>query len=83
MLANAIESLALAIATTGINDTLVEVRSLPNIDLNTHLISLEGAFGKAVLEIKANPSSDNPRSSEIAAYIVLTKLKNIVSAITF
>jgi predicted dinucleotide-utilizing enzyme len=52
-------------------------------NINTHRIELEGDFGHAVLEIASNPSAVNPASSDIAAYSVLAKLKNLAEDISF
>ncbi len=76
-------AVALALATVGADETAVEVISDPGRQLNTHRITLEGTFGRACLEIESAPTPDNPRSSAIAAYSVLAKLKNLDSSISF
>jgi aspartate dehydrogenase len=76
-------AVGLALATVGVDRTAVEVVSEPGRDLNSHRITLEGDFGRAYIEIESKPSPDNPRSSAIAAYAVLAKLKNLDSSISF
>lgn len=75
-------AVALASATAGVDNTRVEVRSLPELTLNTHIITLEGAFGRARLEIASTPS-ETASSSALAAYSVLARLENLASAIVF
>ncbi len=76
-------AVALAIATVGVENTMVEVVSMPGKELNTHRIVLEGSFGKAAIEVESKPSPGNPRSSAIAALSVLAKLRNLDAPISF
>ncbi len=76
-------AVALSIATVGPENTKVEVTSVPQKELNTHRIELEGDFGEAVIEISSKPSPENPKSSAIAAISVLSKLKNLASFISY
>ena len=75
-------AVALACATTGVDRTDVEVRSVPGLSFNTHIITLEGAFGKARLEIASTPS-ETASSSALAAYSVLARLESLCSAFVF
>ncbi len=76
-------AVATALATTGVDNTQVIIKSIPNITSNTHNISLVGEKTKVNIVIESTPSSDNPKSSILAAYSVIALLKNIVSPITF
>jgi len=76
-------AVALAIATTGVDNTDVEVFSDPSAKYNTHKIELFGDFGHACIEIAAKASGSNPKSSAIAASSVVAKLKNLASPICF
>lgn len=75
-------AVALAIASLGVDDTHVKVVSVPGLALNTHTIELEGAFGRATLDIASTPS-DNAGSSALAAHSVLARLENLSRAIQF
>jgi aspartate dehydrogenase len=76
-------AVALSLATAGPEKTKVMVVSVPGSKMNTHRIELAGDFGSASIEISSWPSLENPKSSEIAAYSVIAKLKNLSSAISF
>ncbi|GHV36813.1 L-aspartate dehydrogenase [Synergistales bacterium] len=76
-------AVALAIATVGVENTHVEVESVPGKADNTHSIELKGDFGRVLIETTSAPSPENPKSSIIAAYSVLAKLKNLNDAITY
>lgn len=76
-------AVALALATTGVDQTSVEIHSVPGKALNSHCVLLEGDFGQARIEIASKPSPDNPRSSTIAAMSVLARLKNLASPLSF
>ena len=70
-------SVTLALAAAGLDRTMVAIRSNPALSRNRHSIELEGAFGRARIEVEARPSSDNPNSSALAAYSVLALLKRL------
>ncbi|HEY5365831.1 MAG TPA: aspartate dehydrogenase domain-containing protein, partial [Casimicrobiaceae bacterium] len=72
---------ALSLATTGLDDTTITIRSNPRLTNNRHTVTLEGAFGSARLEVEARPSPDNPKSSLLAAFSVLSLLRKIASPI--
>lgn len=72
-----------ALATIGVDDTKVAIRSVPGMKSNKHSIKLVGDTVKVTVEIDAKPSTDNPRSSTLAAWSVIALLKNLVSPITF
>ncbi|NLJ98720.1 MAG: aspartate dehydrogenase [Tissierellia bacterium] len=76
-------AVATALATIGVDDTKVAIRSVPGMKSNKHSIKLVGDTVKVTVEIDAKPSTDNPRSSTLAAWSVIALLKNLVSPITF
>ena len=76
-------AVAAAIATCGVADTQVVVRSVPGLALNTHRIELEGDFGHATIEVASAPSPNNPRSSAIAADSVVARLQSLAAGIVY
>ncbi|MBO5999324.1 MAG: DUF108 domain-containing protein [Lachnospiraceae bacterium] len=76
-------AVACALATTGTRDISVVIDSIPGKTLNTHRIILNGDFGRASIEIESRPTPDNPRSSTLAAYSVLARLKNMTDTVSF
>lgn len=75
-------AVALSIATTGPENTRVEITSVPGLPRNTHKVVLDGNFGTAEISIASAPSA-NPRSSALAAYSVLARLRRMASPIEF
>ena len=76
-------AVATALATTGVDNTKVTIRSIPGMKSNRHNIKLIGDTVKVVIEIESIPSSVNPKSSTLAAWSVISLLKRIVAPITF
>ncbi len=76
-------AVATALATTGVNNTQVLIKSIPNLNSNQHKIQLVGDTIKVSVEIQSRPSPDNPKSSTLAAYSVIALLENLVSPIAF
>lgn len=76
-------AVATALATTGVDNTKVTIRSIPGMKSNKHNIKLIGDTVKVVIEIESIPSSVNPKSSTLAAWSVISLLKRIVAPITF
>ena len=76
-------AVATALATIGVNRTNVIIRSIPEIKSNKHTISLKGETVKVTVEIESIPSPDNPKSSSIAAWSVISLLERLVAPITF
>jgi aspartate dehydrogenase len=72
---------ALALAAGGVANVMTKVVSDPALTRNRHVIELEGAFGSATIMVESAPSATNPRSSSLAAYSVLAKLKSLASPI--
>ena len=76
-------AVATGLATTGVDNTNVVIRSIPGVKSNKHIIRLKGNTVKVTVEIESTPSPDNPKSSTIAAWSVISLLKRLVAPITF
>ena len=76
-------AVATALATTGVDNTLTVIRSIPKMSSNKHEIQLTGDTIKVTVVIESSPSVNNPKSSTLAAYSVIALLKNLVSPIVF
>lgn len=76
-------AVATALATKGVENTGVFINSIPGKMSNKHEIELLGENVKVNVTIESTPSKDNPKSSTLAAYSVITLLENLVSPITF
>jgi len=74
-------AVTLSLALEDLDRATVVVRSNPALTRNRHCIELEGAFGRARIEIDAAPSSTIPRSSALASYSVLALLKRLASTL--
>ena len=72
-----------ALATTGVENTKVSIKSIPGFESNKHEIKLAGETINVTITIETKPSKDNPKSSSLAAYSVIGLLKNLVSPIVF
>lgn len=76
-------AVATALATSGVEHTHVAIHSVPKTNSNKHKIKLKGKTINVEVQIETTPSKDNPKSSSLAAYSVLSLLKNLVSPIVF
>ncbi len=74
-------AVALSLATVGVDDTRVTVRSVPGLEVNRHRITLTGSQCRAEITVESLPSPENPRSSSLAAYSVLARLRNMEAGI--
>ncbi len=72
-----------ALATTGVENTKVSINSIPGFESNKHEIKLLGETMKINVVVETKPSKNNPKSSTLAAYSVISLLKNLVASITF
>jgi aspartate dehydrogenase len=70
-----------ALAGIGFEATTVELVADPGVIQNVHRLEAEGAFGAMTLQINANPSPDNPKTSHIAALAIMRLLENEASPI--
>lgn len=76
-------AIATALATTGVRNTNVSIKSIPGLKSNKHRVKLKGETVNVDVIIETTPSKDNPKSSTLAAYSVIRLLKNLVAPITF
>lgn len=76
-------AVATALATTGVRNTKVSIRSIPGFKNNRHTIKLTGETINVAIIVETRPSEDNPKSSALAAYSVIGLLKDLSSPIVF
>ena len=70
-----------ALAGLGFEQTMVTLVADPGVTQNVHHLEAEGAFGKLILQINANPSPDNPKTSHMAALSIMRLLENEATSI--
>ena len=70
-----------ALAGLGFEDTTVTLVADPGVTQNVHHLEAEGTFGKLILEINANPSPDNPKTSHMAALSIMRVLENEAASV--
>jgi aspartate dehydrogenase len=70
-----------ALAGIGFEKTRVTLIADPAVTQNVHRLEADGAFGSLRLEIKANPSPDNPKTSHMAALSIMRLLDNETAGI--
>lgn len=76
-------AVATALATTGVENTKVSIKSIPGFKSNKHSIKLVGETINVEITIETTPSKDNPKSSTLTAYSVISLLRNLVAPIAF
>ena len=59
----------------------VEIWADPAVSRNMHEVVVEGDFGRAELRLENYPSTDNPKTSYLAALSVITLLRNLDNAL--
>ena len=70
-----------ALAGLGFEATTVELLADPGVTQNVHRLHAEGVFGSMDIEINANLSPDNPKTSHMAALSIIRLLENETAAI--
>ena len=70
-----------ALAGIGFEKTKVSLIADPSVTQNVHRLEADGAFGSLRLEIYANPSPDNPKTSHMAALSIMRLLEHEAAAI--
>ncbi len=65
-----------ALAGIGFEATKVVLVADPAVTQNLHRLEAQGVFGSMTLEIQANPSPDNPKTSHMAALSIMRLLEN-------
>lgn len=76
-------AVATGLASVGVDNMNVVIRSVPGMKSNRHTIKLKGDTIKVTVQIESTPSPDNPKSSTIAAWSVISLLRRLISPITF
>lgn len=76
-------AVATALATNGVQNTKVVVHSVPGFETNRHAIKLTGETVNVDIVIETKPSEENPKSSSLAAYSVISLLKDLASPFVF
>ncbi len=71
----------LSMAGLGFDNTWVQVAVDPLATLNSHKVIIEGAFGRARIEVENLPSPTNPRTSHLASLSAIALLRRIVSPV--
>lgn len=72
-------SAALSLAGRGFDQTNVEVYVDPTIHQNTHEIVARGHFGEVNVQVRNNPSPQNPKTGYIVAMSIIKVLKNLTT----
>lgn len=70
-----------ALAGIGFEKTKITLIADPDVTQNVHRLEADGGFGSLRLEIKANPSPDNPKTSHMAALSIMRLLENETAGI--
>lgn len=70
-----------ALAGIGFEKTKITLIADPGVTQNVHCLEADGGFGSLRLEIKANPSPDNPKTSHMAALSIMRLLENETAGI--
>lgn len=68
---------ALSLAGIGFDRTQVSIIADPAVRRNTHVITVEGDFGRMELTIENEPHPGNPRTSKLAAYSAIALLRQL------
>ncbi len=69
----------LSLAAVGSEKTLVKIVADPSTDKNTHVVAVDGTFGKMNFEIQNVPDDVNPKTSKLAILSAIEKLRQICS----
>ena len=78
---NANVAAAVAIAGIGMENTQVELIADPGVTRNIHHIEAEGVFGRLEVDVQAEPSPDNPKTSYLAALSIIRQLDKLTETI--
>lgn len=76
-------AVATALAGAGVENTKVSINSIPGLESNRHTIEVVGETIQISTTVETTPSEDNPKSSSLAAYSVISLLKELADPIRF
>ena len=76
-------AVAAALATVGVKDITVTMISQPDLTANVHRITMATPEVNAVIEVSSRPDPMNPKSSTLAAWSVVSLLKDLASPMHF
>lgn len=76
-------AVAAALAASDVDHAQVEIRSIPSLKQNTHIIRAESPLADVRLEISSKPNPVNPKSSTITAWSVAALLDDLASPVQF
>lgn len=77
--ANVNVAVTLALAGVGIDKTQVVIVADPSVKRNIHEVRAKGSFGEFILRTENIPSSENPKTSILAALSAISSLKKMRS----
>jgi aspartate dehydrogenase len=79
--ANVNVAATISLAGIGFERTKVKIIADPTASRNVHEITVEGEFGKFFTKVENLPSSDNPKTSYLAALSAISTLKKILNPV--
>jgi len=68
----------LSLSGIGPSRTIVRIITSPKYNTNSHEVEVEGEFGRLFTKTENVPSKQNPKTSQLAIYSALAKLKEVV-----
>jgi aspartate dehydrogenase len=71
---------ALSLAGIGPEKTRIRIYAVPGLERNTHRVSVEGAFGRLLIEIE-NVPSENPRTGRLSSLSTIALLRDLGATI--
>jgi aspartate dehydrogenase len=78
---NANVAAAVALAGIGMDQTRVELIADPAASRNNHLITAHGPFGRLKIDVEAEPSPHNPKTSHLAALSIVRALDRLTEVL--
>ena len=76
-------AVATAVAASDVDQTTVEITSVPGLTVNTHIVEAENSTMRVKMEFSSAPDPVNPKSSTVTALSVAAMLLNMASPVEF